>query len=87
MVGLFTAALLVFGLVPSLIVLSSVLRHSDASYWLGISQVVLFLLGGACFMTLGTLGQMMANTSFQQRIAKMLGLLDKKDVAPKSENH
>jgi hypothetical protein len=38
-------------------------------------------------MTLGTLGQMMANTSFQQRIAKMLGLLDKKDVAPKSENH
>jgi hypothetical protein len=83
MVGLFTAALLVFGLVPSLIVLSSLLLHSDASVWLGVSQIILFVLGGGCFMTLGTLGQMMSNTSFQQRIAKMLGLLDKKDADKK----
>jgi hypothetical protein len=79
LVGLLTAVLLVFGLVPSLIVLSIILNQPDSSFWLGIAQVLLFVLGAVCFMTLGTLGQMMANTSFQQRIAKMLGLLDKKD--------
>ena len=80
MTGLFTAALLVFGLVPSLIVLSTLLRQPDASCWLGITQVLLFVLGGVCFMTLGTLGQMLSNTSFQQRVAKTLGLLEKKDA-------
>jgi hypothetical protein len=80
MIGLFTAVLLVFGLVPSLIFLFALLEHPNACTWLGAVQILLFVLGGGCFMCLGTLGQMLANTAFQQRIAKMLGLFDKKDA-------
>jgi hypothetical protein len=79
MVGLLTAIFLVFGLVPSLLVLFSILHESDGSLCLGIAQIILFVLGGACFIVFGTLGQMLSNTSFQQKIARMLGLLDKKD--------
>jgi len=80
-IGLTAALLLVFGLVPSLIVLSVVFRASQPSLGFAIAQLFLFLISTVSFFIFGTIGQMLANTAFQDKIMKMLGVGKKKNDA------
>jgi hypothetical protein len=60
-VALIVALLVVFGLVPSLIVLTMTLQSAEMnltpSTWLQILQVLLFLAGAAMYLLLGTIGE------------------------------
>lgn len=61
-VALVLALLIVFGLVPSLLVLHMTLQTTEAkgdpSRWLQFFQVFLFCGGAAMYMLLGTVGEM-----------------------------
>jgi hypothetical protein len=61
-VAFVVALLVVFGLVPSLIVLDMTLQAVEAkgepAGWLQVSQVALFVLGALMYMALGTIGEM-----------------------------
>jgi hypothetical protein len=60
-VALLVALLVVFGLVPSLIVLDMTLQAaeeaSEPARWLQLSQVAFFLLAAVMYMLLGTVGE------------------------------
>lgn len=60
-VRLIVALLVVFGLVPSLLVLNMTLQavetHANPGRWLQIFQVVLFCGGAAMYILLGTVGE------------------------------
>ena len=57
-VALAIALILVFGLVPSLVVLDMTLQsEGDAGFWLQASQVVLFCIATGVYMLFGTVGE------------------------------
>jgi hypothetical protein len=60
-VALIVALLVVFGLVPSLIVLTMTLQSSELggnpAAWLQICQVAMFIGGAAMYLLLGTIGE------------------------------
>jgi hypothetical protein len=72
--GLITALIIVFGLVPSITILTLFQINNELSLGLIILQFLLLVLAVATFLTFGTIGQMLSANAFSYKIGKMLGL-------------
>lgn len=72
--GFITALIIVLGLVPSITILTLFQINSELSLALVIAQFTLFGLAIIIFLTFGTIGQVLSESSFRYKIGKMLGL-------------
>ena len=73
--GLISALIIVFGLVPSLVILAIFQMTQDISIGLVIAQFLLLGLSIIVFLLFGTIGQVLYSTAFKNKIAKKLGLI------------
>ena len=73
--GLTSALIIVFGMVPSIIILALFQIYQDLSVGLIIAQFVLLGIAICVFLLFGTIGQVLYSTAFRHKIAKRLGLV------------
>lgn len=73
--GLISALIIVFGLVPSIIILALFQIYQQLSAGLIIAQFVLLGIAIFVFLRFGTIGQVLYSTTFRYKIAKRLGLV------------
>ncbi|HZY37256.1 MAG TPA: hypothetical protein VFE53_11435 [Mucilaginibacter sp.] len=72
--GFISALIIVFGLVPSITVLTIFQIYSRLSAWLVIIQFMLFGIAIIVFVIFGTIGQILFATAFRSKISKLLKL-------------
>lgn len=73
--GLISALIIVFGLIPSIIILVLFQFSQNLSSGLIITQFVLLGIAICVFLLFGTIGQVLFSTAFRHKISKRLGLI------------
>ncbi|MGA2193218.1 MAG: hypothetical protein ABSG42_07590 [Nitrospirota bacterium] len=66
-VAIIFSLIIVFGLIPSLIVLTLILTSSRQVFGLAVSQIILFILSSLALLSLGGLGQLVLDCGLKGR--------------------